>query len=685
MDVVKSGDLPKFVSQIAFEGRLSVTTSDSSASSTAGAFLILRRFTRPIPSTPNLAVSAFRWQQWLLAFICLLSLVPPLLAADSSEEPPIQLDEVISATRQETVLEQTSAFGQAITQDALQHSASSALDEVLREARHIQVHSYGPGGLSSLRMRGASSEQVLILIDGERLNSTQSGGTDLSQILLNGVQRVEILRGGQSALYGADAMGGIIYITTEIPHKPRLVFSSGTGSFGLRQWRTDASTGWGALRFGASYSADRAEGDFEFDDLYGNVRTRSNADYARNNARAQLMWTGLGKLHLTAEHFDGEHGSPGPVGQASEIAFQTDVSNGIRARWEQALTGRLSYRINTHLRHRNLHYHNPEPFYINALHKVDSAGVEGQGSFLWSESLEHPFIFGASLRQDEVESSSVGSRDRNAASVYAQQEWRRGRLYVFPAFRLDTYSDFDAGLSPKLGWRIALHPDVSVKGNTGRSYRAPALNDLYWPEDGYAKGNPELEPERSNDFDIGFQAKMERASAGVSGSLVFFHNSFQNRILWAPVEGGKWTPSNLNDATHQGIELETQAHYSLLRFDLGYTFLTAKDSNDKHLIYTAQHTFSSSAQVEYDILWAKWTTHYESKRYTTRSNTRYLDPYLKHDLQVGVRKDVSDRASLIVTAEIRNLFDTEYLLVKDYPLPGREARLKASIEWGGHP
>ncbi len=623
---------------------------------------------------------------WMLGLWCLLSVfwIDNTLAEETQESPAIQLDEIVSATRQPTVLEFTSAFGEVISQEEILDSTARSLDEILARSNGIQFRNYGPGGLSYISLRGASSEQVLVLIDGERLNNAQSGGADLSQILLDGVQQIEILRGGQSALYGADAMGGILYIVTGIPRSPRIALDSSVGSFGARQWHTDVSHRWRKLSGSLSYTNDKADNDFRFTDAYGQQRTRSNSGYVRQNVRARLEWRGPGYLRCVGEHYDGEIGVAGPLGQTSELAYQKDRTNALRTHWEQTVTDWFRYQLNAHVRRRSLHYRAPGPFDIDALHKLNSIGGEMQGTLSWNGKggSRNPLIFGVSMRQDAVESSSVNDQERNAASLYLQQEWQSRGVYLFPAMRLDTYSDFDAGWSPKLGWRIPVSSGFTLKGNLGRSYRAPALNDLYWPEDGFAKGNPDLRPERSFDVDMGVHMNIQRASYRWTGNLVVFYSRFKDRILWSPAQEGRWMPANLNEAVNRGIEFEQRFEKGFVNLDISYTLLNAKDANDKQLVYAARHKLNGNIRIGNRNLWGKWSSNYQSKRFYTRSNTRWLDPFVTHDLQLGVGKQVGTRLSLKCIGEIRNLLDSEYQLVKNYPLPGRELRLKVSIQRG---
>jgi outer membrane cobalamin receptor len=276
---------------------------------------------------------------------------------------------------------------------------------------------------------------------------------------------------------------------------------------------------------------------------------------------------------------------------------------------------------------------------------------------------------------------------------------------MFPAFRWDHYSDFEAGISPKLGFLVSFgrHSLAAIKANFGRSYRAPTLNELYWPTDARAQGNPKLKPESSTNADVGIHfhrtvdaghlmlsendgrrvilPQLSEVRCGVS----FFWNSFRDRIQWNPGAEGKWFPQNLSEAHSAGLEAETQVQTSfwsmpdLLRLGVNYTFLNAEDMLDRQLIYRPRHSLGCTLRVGTEKLWGQIQSIYRSRRYTTAQNTKWLDPFMKHDVQLGIERRLINTVNIGIVLEIRNILDEKYQQVADYPLPGREWSIKTSI------
>ncbi|MBC8461081.1 MAG: TonB-dependent receptor [Deltaproteobacteria bacterium] len=326
-------------------------------------------------------------------------------------------------------------------------------------------------------------------------------------------------------------------------------------------------------------------------------------------------------------------------------------------------------------------------------HGTKAIGGEFQTQIHLRES--SPLTLGILLKKEDVSSTALGERYRNSISGYAQQELCIGisenalklnQIVLFPALRWDDYTDFDAGISPKLSFlaKFFKNGNLIAKGSIGKSYRAPTMNDLYWPEDAFAKGNPSLKPERSVDFESGLGFDLSQIKAfSIRSSIAYFQNRFQDRILWSPGIGGKWTPENLSDANIRGVEAEASLRISLfsqavLDLSTNYIFLKAEDSLGRQLLYQPRHSGNYSIRISARNIWTQFEGLYKGKRYYTRENTKWLEPFVIHNIKLGFEKIIST-TELGVILELRNAFDVSYQLMADYPLPGRQWRCKVSI------
>ena len=649
----------------------------------------------------------------LLAFVWLIFFAIAAGAENGDEDNVIELDDVVvSATRTPASLDNISASSAIVPERQIRSSTATDLGRLLETTNILTISNYGPGGFSLASMRGSSSEQVLVLLDGERLNDSRSGGVDLNNIPIAYAKRIEVVRGGQSAMYGADAVGGIINIITKQPVGAKARAWSNLGAYGFQAWGLEASKRISPVSGLISFSQADAEADFPFEDKRGRELIRQNAESMTRSAFGKLKWaiSDSAVLRLSGEHYYSDKGDPGPIGSYTPDAAKREKSNGLKANLEQSLTEAILYKLSVHKRDATLRYINPQqPYPVDDTHKTDALGAELQMHFLRDTSI--PLIWGVSLRQDDVSSTAVGEQSRETYSAYAQQELSRSfhsnalrlsRIAIFPAIRWDHYSDFEAGVSPKLGFLASFGQRriAAFKANTGRSYRAPTLNELYWPTDAFAFGNPDLTPERSSDADAGMYfhwmldenkehgASLPQLSEIKCGASLFW-NSFRNRIQWTPGADGKWSPQNLSEAGSVGLELEMQTNASFLGlhdlFSLGarYTFLKARDMLERQLIYRPEHSLGYTLRMGTEKLWAQIQGIYQSRRYTTLQNTKWLDPFTKHDAQLGIERSLWRNLNIGIVLEVRNIFDKRYQLVADYPLPGREWSIKTSIGMEG--
>ena len=662
-----------------------------------------------------------------LAFVLAIPLMATGVQDDDQDNgsDAIPLDEiVISATRTPASLDSISASSSIVPEKQIQSSTATDLGHLLGTTNLLGISDYGPGSLSMASMRGSSSEQVLVLVDGERLNDSRDGGVDLNNVPITYAKRIEILRGGQSAIYGADAVGGIINIITKQPVGTTARAWSTIGAYDSVSWGVEASKRVKAVSGLISFSRTDAEVDFPFEDKYGEKLIRENADYTKRSVISKLEWniSDSAVLRVSGDHYYSDKGDPGFIGHYSPDANKRDKSNGLKAGLEQRLGKGILYKLSVHKRDATLRYINPkQPYPTDDTHKTDAMGTELQVHLFQNQSLfstvgdkPRPYgkgrikgglILGISLRNDDIDSTALGDWKRETYSGYAQQELGRNlgdnflhlsRIAVFPAIRWDHYSDFKAGVSPKLGFLASFgrYRTATIKANMGRSYRAPTMNDLYWPPDAFAAGNPDLEPERSRDADVGMhlhlsQPFMFHMLSEIRCGVSYFRNSYSDRIQWNPGVGGKWSPQNLSEARSAGLEAEMKVHISfwdvpdLLSMGANYTFLEAEDMLERQLIYRPKHSLGYNLRVGSEKLWGQIQGLYHSRRYYTVENTKWLEPFIKHDFQLGIGRGLWNTANVGFVLEVKNIFDTRYQLVADYPLPGREWSIKTSIGMKG--
>ena len=470
----------------------------------------------------------------------LLSLVVPLAVA---QDPAEEL--VVTATRGAQRLGQTIQNTSVITQREIRESQAVDLPTLLRREAGLEfTQNGGIGRVGGLFVRGANPNATLLLIDGVRVQSATTGTAQIDQLLLDQIERIEIVRGPGSALYGADALGGVVQIFTKRGRgapKPRVSIGGGnesTGRFGLGyggevgDTRFDAgvsgftTSGFSALRPEASPTVNPD------DDGYRNLSGSASVQhYFGERFKAGLSWFGTaGKPEFDnafaanrAERREGRS----YVGAATAFA---------EGRFTDFWTSRLTVGQGLD-RFRN---------YVNDV-QTSSFRTENEQA-TWQNDLAlapgHNVILGADWLGQRVRTTTAYTRDsRHVNSLFAGYTGQVGRSTFQANGRVDDYSDFGAKGSGLVGYAFQATEAARLTALWGQAYRAPSFNELFFPN----FGNPNLEPERVTSTELGVQYAVRSHLARVAG----FYSTYKDLIGGFPI-------TNIAEARVKGLEFSYQ-------------------------------------------------------------------------------------------------------------------------------
>jgi vitamin B12 transporter len=584
------------------------------------------------------------------------------------------------------------------------------LGDVLRPTVGLTVGTLGSlGSFQPVSIRGSSNEQVLVLVDGVRLNPAQGGGVDFSDLPIESVERVEVIRGGASALWGGDALAGIVNIVT-LPEGAAggSALRAGLGSLGARSASFDHRIGRGALRGSFLRArAVRSDGTFEYESpsiggttransslrssyVDGGVRLlprgRRTADPTVEPAPAPPAGPGSGPL-LHFSYYFAKKGVPGPAEFPTPNASQTDL------RWSGGLTqtlpglggagvggGTLVLRADNQVRR----FDDSESF-LGAAHDLhENRTYSGTAAVPLPEVGRASGTLAAEGRRDRLRSTLLGRVVREAAAlaVHARFEARRAaarEILLLPAVRLDARSDGGPARSRKLGGAVEeILPGTSLRASVGTSFRAPSFDDLFWPTRATFAGNEDLRPERGRDLDAGLSWTSRNRNAGAS--LTLFRNRIRDLIQWSPGAAGIWRPRNIGRADLKGIEAEARrdglgAGPVRLGGTLNYAWLDPENESDSPTVrgrdLPGRPRHRANAILEID---APGRLRLESEvsavgsRFATEANTKKLPGYTLWNLSLTG----SPARWLRLGASVRNVTNAAYVDIRDYPTPGRE-------------
>jgi outer membrane cobalamin receptor len=332
--------------------------------------------------------------------------------------------------------------------------------------------------------------------------------------------------------------------------------------------------------------------------------------------------------------------------------------------------------VKGHYTFQNLEYEDPPSLSTHAIH---SGGIDLAHELFTTGALS--FVYGGNVNYDRLDSSDVGAQARTYTGLFAEVPlYLSARATLQPAVRYDYYTDFGGSLNYKLGFVCRLSDRDAFKTSVSKSFRAPTFNDLYWPADEFAEGNPDLQPETAYELDAGYTKRSDAVTLDLFG----FVRYSSDVILWQPGADGIWRPSNYGDALYPGVEVSAEwklAKNVTGRVDYTYlhTFVLSGDftiGDNKRLPMIPVHELETSVVFDDGKNTLSAGLRFESLRYERTSNDTYLPSHTVVDARY--RRRFGEAWSLYVAAD--NLFNESYEIVNGYPMPGTFIRTGVELE-----
>lgn len=595
----------------------------------------------------------------------------PLLA--SAQDDATALDQVlVTATRTPIALQDSISPAQVIDRAEIERSQAPSLQDLLRGRAGINLNnSGGLGKQSSLFLRGTNSAHTLVLVDGVRINTGDLGLAMIQDLPLAQIERIEIVRGPQSSLYGADAIGGVIQIFTRrnagqfAPH-----LQLGGGSNGLRE----ASGGFGGSGergwFGTDIAYQHTDGinacRGSVSPFAGCGADEPDRDGYRNlsmSLRGGYALTDTLSLEGTALRAEGENHYDGYYNYSETL--------------QQVLGGKLRYTpserfnltVNVGRADNESDNFNGDTWLGNAQTHRDSASVQADIGIADGQLLSA----GVDWSQDNLDGSSAGylvdSRDNTG--VFVQYQGRFGVHHLQASVRNDDNEQFGNHTTGSLGWGLELGSGFRLNASYGTAFKAPTFSDLYDPWSGV----PTLDPETSKSANIGIAQQGD----GWRWGLDVYETRIDDLITY---DATTFMMSQVEKARIRGAELT--GAITVAGFDLNAQLSHTDPRNrtdgsaqfDNWLARRAQNTARLDVDRRFGDFRAGLTANGAGKRYDDAANTVRLGGYGTVDLRLeyALTRDWS------VLGRVSNVFDRDYETVAWYNQPGREYRLSVRYQ-----
>jgi outer membrane cobalamin receptor len=587
----------------------------------------------------------------------LIAIIPYVAAA---QEKTTQLREVVvTATKTEKDPNDVTQPVSIISSEEIRNSGATDVPTAIQNATGVHIGNYGtPGSVQSVSIQGAFSSQILVLVDGIRMNSSRDGGFDLSMlpVSIEDIDRIEIVRGPGSALYGSDAVGGVINIITKRPTTSQNTVKGMIGSHGYDNIFLGNTGRYDQYYYALSGSRETSDG----------YRVNSDLDQWIYGGKMGYDISKTSYIELSANFLDNELGSPGSTTYVTPHARQRDRNAVFGGVFKMNIASSLDLKLSGYSKKDNLSLQDPDTATSN-YYKTKSDGGEAQLSWLiadWNQ-----LIAGYEIRKDSLDSSDAqaGSSSHSASldAYYVQDEISIGEpLIIVLGVRKDDHSVYGKKSSPKASARYYLKSTGTIlRASYGESFRAPTFNDLYF-NTSWGVGNPNLRPESAKEYEGGIEQKI-----GKSGVLKFsgFDRKVKDWIQW------DWSVfpmqvSNIGSVRIRGYAAE--AGYDLagaLSLLLNYTYTNPVDVTTGEKLYTIPKSEAKGILTFFPEKTVYLTLQGRAvQNYVAPGESRWQ--YSVMDVKIAEKMWKTGEFFILV----KNVFDRNYEVVKGYPMAPQE-------------
>lgn len=632
---------------------------------------------------------------WRLALA--LALLPLAAVAEGEAAPSFGEEVVVVGVRPRAAAGDPTAAATVVEASRFAGETKSVAELVIT-APGVAVNQYGGlGQLATVSIRGSTSDQVPVFLDGLPLMTGAGGGVDLSRIPRAWIDRIEVVRGAEGAVYGMGALGGAVNIITRPATAGTWSAEASGGSFRTFAGSADGAVGgerWGLL--GAA-AAEGTQGRFDylFDQtpaLPGDqpvILTRAHdAAFAAGGLLKGYADLGPGRLDAVLQLSGGHRDLPGPPSQPSLRDGQRDRRAGAVVRWAQPLTDGLDLRLAASGRDDHLTVA-VSPSTLSPPDEARQRDLQADASaeLLWSVGPSTLSIrTSASAERLSVEGAESHARRGFALGLADDLALAGGRVRLTPALRWDALGPFH-GLSAKLGASMQVAGPLSLRASAGRGFRAPSFAELYLSQ-GLLSANPALVPETSVGGDVGAVVDGRLGLA----ALTLFAQQYQDLIVYEPDSFRRYKPFNDGKAATRGLEVELASAPlgpAGLALSGAYTLLVTETLRGeaavlgKALPHRARHRLFARLAAGGGPLAGHVEAHALSEQFPDLRNspTLRIPPALTFNAGGSLR--LTRRPETRLALEVRNLLDDR--TIQDgfgNPLPGRTVMLTVLIAGG---
>ena len=549
-----------------------------------------------------------------------------------------------------------------ISKEDLQNSPAQSIDEVLQQYVGMDIRRRGANGVQSdISIRGGSFEQVLILLNGIRMNDSQTGHNSLNiPVDLSNVERIEIVKGPAARRFGQNAYAGVINIVTKTSSKEKIKTAMEVGDF--KSYGSAASGTFGSEKFTnlLQVSTDRSDG------------YRHNTDYQIVNYYYQNQYKlKNGKILFQGGYSEKKFGANGFYSSPKATEQYEETQASVLSLGLQQKFGKFNFNSSISWRRgQDLYLFNREkPEIYRNLHIGNNLGAEVNGSYRSSLGTTG---LGVEYRKEFLASNNLGGRERDVTQLFFEHHFSflENKLTLSPGISWANYDGEKNFFYPGLDVGYSVNENHKLYGNIAKVHRIPTFTDLYYVS-GTEQGDPDLQPESAISYELGYRFLKNNWLAKAS---VFGRNSQDAIDFVKNTEAEKWTAKNIGNIDTKGLEIELKKSSNgfIRSYSAGYVFLENKVQNkelfSRYVLDNFKHQLIGKLENK---IW---------KYFTNQLNYRYQERITGQSYHLLDEKLNFNYKDLTLFVLINNITNTKYTEAFGVPMPNRWFHAGVSYE-----
>ncbi|MFA5275492.1 MAG: TonB-dependent receptor [Candidatus Omnitrophota bacterium] len=564
------------------------------------------------------------------------------------------------------------------TSGEIERVGAQDLSDVLTDFTSVNISDNGgPGADKNIRMRGSTAAQVLVLMDGRPINNPRDGQVDLANIPLEDIDRVEIMHGPGSSLYGSSAMGGVVNIITKNPpkkgQKAEVYSSFGTARTYIERMLYGAKVSKFGFLINGGYQSSAG------------FRQNSAFNAKDCNLKLEYEFNNENNININSGFYKSRVGVPYKIDTPDLDAKQNTLKRFFDFNWSFKPEPQTALLAKVYQSYDRLEYIDYSPNYIKDTHGTTVRGIDLQFD---KQLLDlYRLVCGFNYVKNMNDSTASAKHKYDVAAGYIENRFDLfENLKINLNARVDDYSNFGTEINPSFDFLYSLSENIKFHGLISRSFRAPTFNDLFWPRRDYyyegfwvggEEGNSNLLPEKGVTEEIGTEVKINKL---LTLGLTYYHSDYKDLIQWSDDGTGVYRPMNVNSALIDGLEFENKIFITgNLDLDLNYTYLMARDDNThKYLVYQPVNKFDACLKYsDHKGLVVELKGQFTGQRFADAdNNTKVKDFFV-----FGINVSKKFKPGFTCFAYINNLANRKYQVLQGFPMPGFSFTGGAKVEF----